>query len=93
METRATRYLHPRAADTARARTYSSRMAEKAAVDRGPIDESLPALRRAELLPPIVIAVVVVLSFTQDPAPSLSGSTSFSKTRCFFMKAKASWVW
>jgi signal transduction histidine kinase len=49
-------------------------MAEKAAVDRGPIDESLPALRRAELLPPIVIAVVVVLSFAQDPAPSLSGS-------------------
>jgi signal transduction histidine kinase len=49
-------------------------MAEKAAARTGSIDDSLPALRRAELLPPLVIAVVVVLSFTQDPAPSLTGS-------------------
>ena len=49
-------------------------MADRAVGDRGPIDRSLPAFRRAGLLPPVVIAAVVVVSFTQDPAPSLSGS-------------------
>ena len=49
-------------------------MAETAAAPIGPIDQSWPALRRAGLLPPAVIAVVVVLSFTQDPAPSLTGA-------------------
>jgi signal transduction histidine kinase len=34
----------------------------------------MPALRRAWLVAPAVIASVVVLAFTQDPAPSLTGS-------------------
>ena len=71
---RAARYLHPDADDTPRAGTYSSGMAEQARADHEPIDESLPALRRAQLLPPFVIGAVVALSFTQDPAPSLAGS-------------------
>jgi signal transduction histidine kinase len=49
-------------------------MADEGAAGREPADQALPALRRAELLPPVVIAAVVVLSFTQDPAPSLTGS-------------------
>ena len=49
-------------------------MADKAVAGRGPIDQSPPALRRAQLLPPAVVAAVIVLSFTQDPAPSLTGS-------------------
>lgn len=60
--------------DTARARTYISRITIRAAAHTEPIDESLPAFRRARLLPPVVIAVVVVLSFAQHPAPSLTGS-------------------
>ncbi|MGN6869623.1 MAG: sensor histidine kinase [Solirubrobacteraceae bacterium] len=48
-------------------------MAERAAAYLGPTDRSLRA-RRAWLVPPVVIAAVVVLAFTQDPAPSLSGS-------------------
>ncbi len=47
-------------------------MADTAAAHTEPIDQPLPALRRAELLPPVVIAAIVVLSFTQDPAPSLT---------------------
>jgi signal transduction histidine kinase len=39
----------------------------------GSIDHSRPALRRVRLLGMAVIAVVVVLSFTQHPAPSLTG--------------------
>jgi signal transduction histidine kinase len=49
-------------------------MADTAVAYPGQIDESLPALRRAELLPPLVIAVVVVLSFTQQPSPALTGA-------------------
>src|SRR6185437_8589230 len=49
-------------------------MAERPAAYLGPTDQSLPALRRAWLVPPVVIAAVVVLAFTQDPAPSLTGS-------------------
>jgi signal transduction histidine kinase len=49
-------------------------MADTAAAHTGPIDQPLPGLRRAELLPPVVIAAIVVLSFTQDPAPSLTRS-------------------
>ena len=49
-------------------------MAERAAAHLGPVDQTLPALRRAWLLPAVVIAAVVVLAFTQDPAPSLTGS-------------------
>ena len=48
-------------------------MTDRAAAHGRPITESLPALRRAGLLPPVEIALVIVLSFTQDPAPSLSG--------------------
>src|SRR5579884_776283 len=49
-------------------------MGERAAAQLGLVEETLPALRRAWLLPPAVIAAVVVLAFTQDPAPALSGS-------------------
>jgi signal transduction histidine kinase len=49
-------------------------MVERAAAYLGPTDRSLPALRRAWLVPPVVIAAIAVLAFTQDPAPSLSGS-------------------
>lgn len=49
-------------------------MAERAAAYLGPTDQALPALRQAWLVPPVVIAAVVVLAFTQDPGPSLSGS-------------------
>jgi signal transduction histidine kinase len=49
-------------------------MAERTAAYLGPTDQSLPALRRAWLVPPAVIAAVVVLAFTQDPSPSLTGS-------------------
>lgn len=44
------------------------------AADSGPIDESLPALRRAKLVAVVVIAVVVGMSFTVHPMPSLTGS-------------------
>jgi signal transduction histidine kinase len=40
----------------------------------GPSDQTLPALGRARWLAPGVIGVVVVLSFAQHPAPSLTGS-------------------
>jgi signal transduction histidine kinase len=49
-------------------------MAETSGAYPGPMDRSLPALRRAWLVPPVVIAAVVVLAFTLDPAPSLTGS-------------------
>jgi signal transduction histidine kinase len=37
-------------------------------------DRSLPAVPRARWLAPVVIAVVVVLSFVQHPGPSLTGA-------------------
>jgi signal transduction histidine kinase len=49
-------------------------MTDWAAARAGPIDQSLPVLGRARGVPPAVIAVVVVLSFAQQPAPSLAGS-------------------
>ena len=49
-------------------------MAGTAASRPQPIDTSLPALRRARAVPPVVIAFVVGLSLTQSPAPSLTGT-------------------
>jgi signal transduction histidine kinase len=49
-------------------------MTDRPAVYSGPIDQSLPPLLQARLVASAVIGVVVVLSFTQHPAPSLTGS-------------------
>ncbi len=49
-------------------------MTERAAAPTAPSDPSPPAFRRARRLAPVVIAVVVVLSFAQHPTPSLTGS-------------------
>ena len=49
-------------------------MIDWAAADAEAIDPSLPALRQARWVALAVIAFVVVLSFLQHPAPSLSGS-------------------
>ena len=49
-------------------------MTDRPAVRTGPIEQSLPALRRARGVAPAVIVVVVALSFAQHPAPSLAGS-------------------
>jgi signal transduction histidine kinase len=49
-------------------------MTDRPRADNGPIDESLPALRRAKLVAVVVVAVVVAMSFTEHPAPSLTGS-------------------
>ncbi|MBV9603515.1 MAG: sensor histidine kinase [Solirubrobacterales bacterium] len=69
-------------------------MAEEAASDTGPIDQSLPALRRAWLLAPGVVAVAVVLAFTQHPAPSLAGSgLGVSLSLAVLIAATATLVW
>jgi signal transduction histidine kinase len=49
-------------------------MADAAAAQPGPIDNSLPAMRRARWVALVVIAVVVTLSLTQHPGPSLTGA-------------------
>ncbi|HET6867748.1 MAG TPA: sensor histidine kinase [Solirubrobacteraceae bacterium] len=69
-------------------------MAERAAAYLGPTDQALPALRRAWLVPPIVIAAVVVLAFTQDPAPSLTGSgLGVSASLAVLIAATATFIW
>jgi len=49
-------------------------MTDAAAAPPGPSDQSLPALRRARWVPPLVIAFVVALSLAQHPGPALTGS-------------------
>jgi signal transduction histidine kinase len=48
-------------------------MAEDATARAEPLDESLPAVRRARNAGPIVLAVVIAISFFQHPAPALTG--------------------
>jgi signal transduction histidine kinase len=48
-------------------------MTDAAAAHSAPSDESLPALRRARWIAPLVIAVVVALSLGQHPGPSVAG--------------------
>ncbi len=49
-------------------------MSDASAADAGPIDTSLPALRRMRWVVVVVIAVVFALSLAQHPGPSLTGS-------------------
>jgi signal transduction histidine kinase len=69
VETIPSESLHPYTDDNARARTYISRMTDSAAESL----EQLPAMRRAHRVGPAVVAVVVVISFLQEPAPALTG--------------------
>ncbi len=57
-----------------RSQTYPLRMNDASAAHPGPIDDSLPALRRMRGVVVAVIAVVIALSLTDDPGPSLTGS-------------------
>jgi signal transduction histidine kinase len=40
----------------------------------GEPDQSLPALRRARRVPPVMVVAVIAISFAQHPAPGLTGS-------------------